>query len=153
MSVDKSLEVCFFTHMVLRDEDESKRSKGKRKKPIPFDFILDELDGLDVSVRPMFGCHAIYVGPKITLIVRERESEKQDNGVWLATTVEHHQSLAKDFPSMRSIKLFETEVTGWQVLPSSSKDFERSVLKACALIRKGDPRIGKIPKGKKKRAK
>ena len=64
----------------------------------------------------MFGCLAVYVGDKIVLILRDRSDETDDNGVWLATTEEHHQSLRREFSNMRSIRLFGKEVTGWQVL-------------------------------------
>ncbi|MBY0471995.1 hypothetical protein K2X30_12585 [bacterium] len=100
--------------------------------------------------RPMFGCLAVYTGEKIVLILREKEDYQQDNGVWLATIQDHHASLKKDFPSMRSISVFGPGVTGWQVLPADSPDFEEAVLKACSFIRREDPRIGKVPKPKRK---
>lgn len=101
----------------------------------------------------MFGCHAIYQNEKIVLITRNKEEHKHDNGVWLATTQEHHASLKRDFPSMRSIQLLGNKETAWQNLPADADDFEESVLKACDLIRKGDIRIGKIPKPKNKKKK
>lgn len=103
--------------------------------------------------KPMFGCTAVYVGEKIVLILREKEPHDQDCGIWIATTVEHHESLKNELPGMRSIKVFESEgPTGWQVLRSSSPDFEEEALKACELILEGDERIGKIPARKNKKA-
>ena len=46
----------------------------------------------------MFGCLAVYVAEKIVLILRDKRTETADNGVWLATTEEHHQSLRREFP-------------------------------------------------------
>lgn len=83
--------------------------------------------------------------------LRKKESGDPDNGMWLATTHEHHESLKKDLPSMRSIKIFGVKESGWQNIPEEADTFEEDVLKACDLILKGDPRIGKIPKSKKKR--
>lgn len=117
---------------------------------IPFEFVLDRLLPADPVVKPMFGCHAIYIRDKIVLVVRKKADEKSDNGVWLATSKEHHESLKKEFPSMRSIGVFGVEQTGWQNLPESSKNFEESVMKACDLILRNDPRIGKVPKPKTK---
>lgn len=94
----------------------------------------------------MFGARGIYVDGKIVFIMRDRPTSVNDNGVWLATTGEHHASLLSDFPAMRSIELFGPGPTGWQVLPIDSDDFEDSVLRACQFVRNGDPRIGKIPK-------
>ena len=54
----------------------------------------------------MFGCLAVYVEDKVVLILREKREVTEDNGVWLATTEVHHQSLRREFPNMRSIRLF-----------------------------------------------
>ena len=126
------------------------RQTVRRSKPkIPFQFVLDELESEQPSVRAMFGCYAIYIEGKITLILRDRPGSPKDNGVWLATTKEHHESLKKLFPFMRSIAVLGKDITGWQVLPLSSDDFESSVLKACELVRRRDPRIGKVPTSKR----
>ncbi|MBI3481682.1 MAG: hypothetical protein HY015_01670 [Bacteroidetes bacterium] len=121
------------------------------KQKIPFEFVLEELDRIHPRVKPMFGCYAIYAGEKIVLILRNRKDFTDDNGVWLATMQEHHQSLKKEFPCMRSIGLFGKIETVWQNIPVDADDFEELVIKACGLIIKGDLRIGKIPKQKKKK--
>jgi hypothetical protein len=72
-----------------------------------------------------------------------------DNGVWLATTSEHHESLRRDFPQMRSIQVLGSGVTGWQVLPADEEDFEAAALRACELVLARDPRIGKVPGAKR----
>jgi len=93
----------------------------------------------------MFGCLAVYVGEKIVLFLRDKATNPADNGVWLATTAEHHDSLRRDFPSMRSIGLLDKRITGWQVIPADAFDFEEAALRACELVVAGDPRIGKVP--------
>lgn len=125
----------------------------KIRRAIPFEFVLDELADLDPLSKPMFGCTGIYIAGKIVLILRQRENPIEDDGIWLATTLEHHESLREDFPSMRSLKIFGPGPTGWQVLPASSDDFETAALHACSLVRENDPRIGKIPKKKLSRVK
>jgi hypothetical protein len=124
----------------------------KRRKPVPHEFVLEALTELSPATRPMFGCLAVYVGKKIVLALRDKVDETADNGVWLATTEEHHESLRGEFPNMRSIQVFGKPVTGWQVLTASAADFEEAALRACELIIAGDPRIGKIPKAKRKRS-
>ncbi len=121
------------------------------KKPVPFDFVLSELEDLSPYIKPMFGCTSVYVGEKIVFILRQRGNPLPDDGVWLATTGEHHASLQKDFPSMRSLEIFGPGPTGWQVLPVDAEDFEDNVLRACEMVRQGDPRIGKIPKSRWKK--
>ena len=117
----------------------------KQRKPIPHAFVLDALSPLSPHTHPMFGCLAIYVKDKIVLILRDKPNNRTDNGVWLATTEEHHPSLRHEFPNMRSIQLLGKPVTGWQVLPVDAPDFEFSAVRACELVLAGDPRIGKIP--------
>jgi hypothetical protein len=117
----------------------------KRPKPVPHRFVLDALAALSPETRSMFGCLAVYVGDKIVLILRDKPEPPADNGVWLATTQEHHQSLLRDFPHMRSIQVLGKKVTGWQVLPVDAPDFEEAALDACELIAARDPRIGKVP--------
>lgn len=97
----------------------------------------------------MFGCLAIYVDDRIVLVLRDKQPVDGDVGVWLATTREHHESLKRDFPSMRSISLFGSGVTGWQVLPATELGFEEEALHAVECVRARDPRIGKIPARKK----
>jgi hypothetical protein len=124
----------------------------KKSGSIPFQFVLDELDFLKPRTNPMFGCYGVYVGEKIMLALRSRESHTDDNGVWIATKPEHHESLRKILPSMRSIQVLGGgSETNWQIVPEEADDFEESVMKICALIRKRDERIGNIPKAKKKK--
>ena len=127
--------------------------RAKTKARIPFDFVLDELDRLGPVTRPMFGCTAVYVGERIVFILRDKPGITTDNGVWIATTTEYHASLREELPSMRSISVLGSGVTGWQNLPADSPDFEDVVLHACASGRSGDPRIGKVPGARKARAK
>jgi hypothetical protein len=117
----------------------------KPRKPLPHEFVLDAMSSLSPGTRPMFGCLAVYVGEKIVLILRDKAAANPDNGVWLATTEEHHQSLRRDFPNMRSIQVLGKKVTGWQVLPADAPDFEEAALRACEFVVAGDPRIGKVP--------
>jgi hypothetical protein len=122
------------------------------KKKIPFEFVLDELSDLPYWTRPMFGCTAIYVGEKIVLVLRYKpERNDSSDGVWVATTKEHHVSLRRELPNLRSIAVLGRGETGWQMLPVEAPDFEESVRLACTLVRAGDSRIGKVPKAKKRR--
>jgi hypothetical protein len=122
------------------------------KKPIPFNFVFEYLEPLPYTVKPFFGCHGVYVGNKIMLILRERADHTEVNGVWLATTHEHHESLRTIFPSMQSVSILNNGEgeTAWQMIPLSANDFESSVLELCQMIRRKDVRIGRVPKKRKK---
>jgi hypothetical protein len=121
---------------------------AKPRKRVPFEFVLEALEAADPRTNPMFGCTAVYVGPKIVFILRDKAaSAVTDNGVWIATTHEHHSSLRVDFPNMRPVKVLGNN-PGWQILPADAADFEESAMRACELVLRGDVRIGKIPKRK-----
>lgn len=122
-------------------------------RKIPFPFILDRLFSLDPVVKPMFGCHAIYIREKIVCTVRDKEDHPEANGVWIATSREDHASLKKELPSMQSIYILSNgkNETGWQMIPADADDFESAADHICDLILKGDPRIGKVPKARKKK--
>lgn len=125
----------------------------KPKKETPYAFVLEELAPLAPYTKPMFGALAIYSGEKILFILRKKDPPNPDNGIWMATTAEHHASLQQDLPSMRSIEIFGPGPTGWQNIPEDDIRFEEDAFKAIALAIKRDPRIGKIPARKRTKAK
>lgn len=125
----------------------------KRRKTLPHEFVLDALSLLSPETRQMFGCVAVYLGDKIVFVLRERNEHRDDNGVWLATSKQHHESLRQEFPNMRSIGVLGKKETAWQILPSDAPDFEEAALRACELILADDPRIGKVPAGRGAREK
>lgn len=121
----------------------------KKRKVVPFEFALDAIATLSPWTRPLFGCLAVYVEDKIVFILRDKGTYESDNGVWLATSKEHHESLRSEFPSLRSIRLLGKSVTSWQILPADAPDFEEAVLRACELVVAGDSRIGKVPQARR----
>lgn len=102
----------------------------------------------------MFGCHAVYIGTKIMFITRKKPDHKDSNGIWIATSHVHHESLKKDFPSLQSVHVLNggKGETGWRLIHEDAADFEYSAIRICELIKEGDTRIGKIPKVKKKKS-
>lgn len=116
-----------------------------------FPFVLEFLEPVAPYSRPMFGCTAVYIGEKIVLALRDRPTERQCNGIWIATTSEHHASLKQDLPGLCSISVLGPGVTGWQMIRSSDPDFESQAETLCDLIRRGDPRIGKTPERKRRK--
>jgi hypothetical protein len=122
-------------------------------KKIPFNFVLDYLYPINFELKSMFGVTTVYVNDKIVLGLREKVTSAESNGIWIATTKVHHESLKAELPSISSIPALGNRETGWQLLASSDDDFEEHAIKICELIKQNDPRIGKIPKPKKKKTK
>ena len=126
-------------------------------KNIPFDFVFDHLISPKVTVRQMFGMFAIYVDENLKLLLRQRNDHRDMNGIWVATSREHHKSLKGEIPSLRSISFYSDGLkeTSWQVIPADADSFEVHAIKVCELVNKRDIRIGKpaspLKKGKTRR--
>lgn len=126
------------------------------KRSLNFEFVIEELRssfGEDrIHVKAMFGSHAVYVDDKIIFILRKKEDNKthRDNGIWIATSQDHNDSLTNEFKNLREIELFKNRgqkgFTGWLLLPEDHNRFEETALSICNLVRQRDPRIGKHPK-------
>lgn len=118
-------------------------------KKIPYEFLLEELYTIDPLVKAFFGAHGIYRKETVLFILRKKEEHPEDNGIWLATSKDHHSTLKKEFPSLRNIHLLGTN-TNWLNLPEESDHFEEDALKIAGLVLKNDHRIGRLPSKKKK---
>ena len=114
-------------------------------KAIPFDFVFDYLPRHVVS-KAMFGMQYIYLNKKIMIILRRASKNLDMNGVWVATSREHHQSLEKDIPALADFVLDNGEIhdSNWRLIREDHDDFEAAAIKVCELISHGDPRIGKL---------
>ena len=130
---------------------------------LAYSFVLEELQSFlspdRLRVRPMFGCHALYVDEKIVFILRRKGNPEtvRDDGMWVALAgPEQSNSLAKDFPALREIEIFKGQgrqgFASWLNLPENEDGFEEAALEMCRLVSKRDSRIGKVPKPRKKRA-
>jgi hypothetical protein len=124
---------------------------GSNQRATPFEFVLEELARLEVHTRPMFGCTAVYVGEKIVLVLRKKEKTDADTGIWVCIPDDQVAGMKREFPMLRGVSFFEDPDSAWQVLPESQPEFEEIALKLCAMIRKRDPRIGRVPKARKAR--
>jgi hypothetical protein len=117
------------------------------KKP-PYEFVLDALEPLELRIKPMFGAYAVYHADKILMILRKKAKADNDTGVWFGLPDEHIVEIKKEFPILKDLTLFGKSPTAWQVLRESELEFEETIQTFCKLIKKGDHRIGRIPKPK-----
>jgi hypothetical protein len=128
-------------------------------KSLSYRFVLEELQSClspdRLRVRAMFGSHGLYVDEKIVFMLRRKDDPAtvRDNGLWVAMLPEHTASVARQFPTLRPIELFQGQAfSGWLNLPEDEDGFEEAAFELCKLVAKGDPRLGKVPKPKKPRA-
>ena len=109
----------------------------------PFEFALEELQPMRPTVKQMFGFSYVFVGDRLILLFRNRTNQSQFNGVWLATTEEHFDSLQKEFPVSPSW-LIPFAKKQWLLIPLTAQGFEEYSVKACELILGGDVRLGRL---------
>jgi hypothetical protein len=114
------------------------------KKQLPFPFVLEELNSLRPTIKRMFGFTHVYLEDKLLLSLRDHPKQKGTNGLWLYTTTEHIESLAKEFPHLPRRQLWRSKKNAWVILATRLEDFEEYAFKACELILNGDKRIGRI---------
>ncbi len=114
----------------------------------PHAFIVDALAPAHPEVRRLFSGFGIYIGDKIVLMLRDRPKFPEDNGVWIVlseSTDPTDKALRKEFPSLRKIGLLGGKIGHWLLIPSDGENFESEALRACELILRRDPRIGRVP--------
>ena len=121
--------------------------KNSKNKTHRFQFVLDELWPLRPVVKNSFGILFVYVGEQLVLGLRDSIKLPNTNGVWLFTSIEHLDSLRRDFPSLPQHCFWKSEKKAWLILASRLGDFEELALKACELILNGDRRIGRVTRG------
>lgn len=117
-------------------------------KPVPYNFVLDYLPRR-VVVKPQFGMHYFYLDKKLMLMLRKTDKNDGLNGIWVASSKAHHQTLAVDVPALTDFILDTGEKydSHWRFLREEDDDFEMSAITICELISRGDSRIGKATKG------
>jgi hypothetical protein len=115
------------------------------KKPFP--FVLDELEPLRPVVKSMFGFTHVYLADRLLCSLRDNPKQIGTNGLWLYTTTEHVESLAREFPDLSKRQLWRSGKNAWIVLASRLENFEEYAFRACELILKDDKRIGRVTRG------
>ncbi|MEM6770149.1 MAG: hypothetical protein AAF597_06155 [Bacteroidota bacterium] len=115
---------------------------------MPYDFVLDYLDPLQPYVKRMFGNFSVYAGDKIYLCTRLRADRPEDNGIWIGTSVEHHESLKAQFPELTNLNSYR--IKKWLLLPDTTEHFEEIARALCLLMVAEDPRMGVVPPKKRK---
>ena len=117
------------------------------KGQVSFPFVLEELAPLRPTVKRMFGFTYVYLDDRLLCSLRESVKRTGTDGMWLFTTTEHVESLAREFPQLSRRQLWRSGKNAWIVLASRLEDFEEYAFRACELILNGDRRIGRVTRG------
>jgi hypothetical protein len=82
---------------------------------------------------------------KIMLILRKRDNDPEMNGIWVATSREHHQSLKEEIPEFGPFYIEGDERhSNWLFVNDNTENLEEAAIKLCEMISHGDTRIGKL---------
>jgi len=117
------------------------------KRRDPFPFVIEELQPIRPRLTRAFGFTYVYLDEKLLCCLRDAEKNPTTNGIWLFTTIEHVDSLGREFPELSRRYLWRSGKNAWVVLPSRLEYFEEYAFKACELMLNGDRRIGRISRG------
>jgi len=120
------------------------KNAASLKRQVPFPFVLEELVSLRPTIKTLFGSTLVYLDDKLLFSMRNSVKHPGTNGIWIYTTAEHLDSLAKEFPQLPRRQLWRSRSNGWVVLASRLEDFEEYAFTACELVLKGDRRIGRV---------
>ena len=120
------------------------RARQADKRPTPFPFVVEELAPLRPTIKRVFGFTYIYLDDTLLSALRESAKQPNSNGMWIFTTTENVDSLAKEFPQLSKRYLWRSGKNAWVILPSRLEVFEEYAFKACELMLDGDRRIGRL---------
>ena len=114
------------------------------KIQVPFQFVYEELFSLRPTVKCVFGFTYLYLDDRLLVGLRKSTKQTSSNGMWIFTTTDNIESLAKEFPQLSRRYLWRSGKNAWVVIPSRLAEFEEYAFKACELILNGDQRIGRV---------
>jgi hypothetical protein len=119
---------------------------GKAKRVHPHAWLWEPLEtDATFVLGAMFGTKVVYLGGRLVLCFSAKSEPWR--GVLMCTERENHESLRASFASLSPHPILPK----WLYLPESADDFERVAEQLVRLARERDPRIGVVPKPKRRR--
>lgn len=110
---------------------------------IPYDFILQSLYPVRLKVVKMLGGYGLYRQKRLLFFLRERNTELEFNGVFVATLPQFYAELQQEIHHSKMEFDLDGSHDSWIFISEDLDDFKEKVNKACELVKKNDMRIGK----------
>jgi hypothetical protein len=127
-------------------QDPFAKSTSRARKVHRHQWLWEPLEREPTFVlRSMFGTKAVYLQGQIMFCFSA--GREPWRGMLVATDQTRHAALQAEFHELRPHPILPK----WLYLPESSDRFETLAARLVALVRARDPRIGVIPRPKKKR--
>ncbi len=115
-------------------------------KSHPYFWMVEPLAGKpSFLAKPMFGSVGCYFDGKIVLVLSAREEPWR--GILVTTEREHHKSLLAQFRELTPHEILPK----WLYLRETDDRFEAITRQLVELILNHDPRMGTVPKKKKRK--
>ncbi len=113
------------------------------KYTIPYNFILKFLHPVRPKVIKMLGGYALYQDKRLLFFLRERNTELEFNGVFVATQPQFYAELQKEIHHSKMEFDLDGSKDSWIFISEDLDDFQDKVKKACDLVKNADMRVGK----------
>ena len=118
---------------------------SKKKKKYPLRWVVESLvEEPTYLERPMFGCLAIYMHGRLSLLLTS--GEEPWNGLLIPTEHQFHEGIRKDFNDVVQHPVLKK----WLYLPEASEGFESEASDIAEAVRMNDQRFGVEPKERKR---
>jgi hypothetical protein len=122
------------------------RDIGLVRRVHPYAWLWEPLESDPTFVLgAMFGTKVVYLGGRLVLCFAAREEPWR--GVLACVERENHASLLAQFPSLSAHPILPK----WLYLPESRDGFERVAEQLVALAGERDPRVGIVPRPKRRK--
>ena len=121
-------------------------------KTFEHEWVFEDFDQFpSFRTKGMFGGLAVFVFEKqVMVIVEPTKSGRWDwHGILICTDYVHHESLMNEFSGLAPHEILKK----WLYIDSADDSFEETMVGLSKRIMQNDPRIGILPKPKKKKAK
>jgi hypothetical protein len=110
---------------------------------VPYDFVLRYLYPVRPRIVKMLGGYGLYIGKKLILFLRDKDTQLEFNGVFVATQPEYFSALQAEIHTSKMDFDFDGSYNSWIFISEDLEAFDEKVRKACDMIKAGDVRIGK----------
>jgi hypothetical protein len=117
-------------------------------KPHPLGWVVESLrEEPSYLEKAMFGARGCYLHGRLVLVLAARKEPWK--GLLVPTEKKHHKSLQGELPDLE----VHTILGKWLYLSEEAENFEETASRLVDLITEQDPRIGVLPKPRKKSTK
>ena len=120
-------------------------SIGRARRVHPYAWLWEPLEAEPTFLlRSMFGTKAAYLDGKLAVCFSD--GKEPWRGLLVATEKGHHASLVAEIADLRP----HSVLPKWLYRPDAADTFERSAERVVELVLRRDPRIGVVPRARKR---